>query len=790
MPSSKGYIDLETGAVGGINAILNEAIGTCFLAFALFGATGGLDKNLAVGGMVSFFCWWEADGHYNPAVTVASMVGSSPSSSIRSGLLAILGQVAGAAVATLVSSQLMSSSVSSDGAGDLSAGLTDALLTLIVIMTWKSSTSGLDKGLVYFASLSALASQFGANASIVLGVVLANAATGGSLDLGMGTIVAVGAPLATAALSPVLLNLMSEVLPKLTNGINKAMMPELLGTFFFGLLYFSICSSDDALAPLAVGVALLTAHTLVPTADLNPTVTIAKWVKAKKFVDWFDPILIVLSQTVGVLLAAIVGSFVGISAAVPEASSLGSSAALEAVFAFVLSVLYLSFGGKANTTVAALGYFASISSFDSSFNPALHLGTVVGGMIGFGGGGSLAVTTALVPLAAAVIAGIVYGTTDANVNEAIGAFVVLVTLASGSATPALTLGAMVAALSTAYKGGTFNPALLVPSMSSNLAKIFFQIAGSVAGGLFALWAGLTAEFSSPGLLTSPVAEFLLVAVLMRVYGIGGESAGLAYFALLAIFSVAAGSIGNPATVLGVYVANGMLGSGFDFGTDELIAMLSHVIAPMVGGLCSAMLFSVLTRELCFDLFNKAGLSVTEFVGSFLIVLSASGVSDDLAYSVAVMLVIHMVFSSDRADLFPAISAYRLFGEGVDVLGFVKKLLIQTLGALAAGAVSAWLLGGTIGGVDDESVSSAALYGTLWGLTLGWLYKYAPGDLGFAVGFFALATTFGAYNGASLLGGAILSADVSSLTSPVWLASFLAPLFGGVLSARLPALVGK
>lgn len=317
MPSSKGYIDLETGAVGGINAILNEAIGTCFLAFALFGATGGLDKNLAVGGMVSFFCWWEADGHYNPAVTVASMVGSSPSSSIRSGLLAILGQVAGAAVATLVSSQLMSSSVSSDGAGDLSAGLTDALLTLIVIMTWKSSTSGLDKGLVYFASLSALASQFGANASIVLGVVLANAATGGSLDLGMGTIVAVGAPLATAALSPVLLNLMSEVLPKLTNGINKAMMPELLGTFFFGLLYFSISSSDDALAPLAVGVALLTAHTLVPTADLNPTVTIAKWVKAKKFVDWFDPILIVLSQTVGVLLAAIVGSFVGISAAVP-----------------------------------------------------------------------------------------------------------------------------------------------------------------------------------------------------------------------------------------------------------------------------------------------------------------------------------------------------------------------------------------------------------------------------------------------------------------------------------------
>lgn len=798
MPSSKGYKDLESGAVGGINAILNEALGTCFLGLTLFGAAGGgFDKTLAVGGMLAFFYWWEADGHYNPAVTVSTMVGSNPSSSVRGGLLAIVGQMAGGAIAALISSILMSSPVSYGGAGDLSTGLTDALLTLIVLMSWTSSTNGLERGLVYFAGLSALSSQLGANASVVLGVVLANAATGGGLNLGMGTLVGAGAPLVTAALWPVLSNVMYDTLPKLTNGLNKAMMPELLGAFFFALLYFSIAASDDGLGSLTVGLALTATHTLFPTAALNPLVTFAGWVKARKFDTWMDPILITLAQTVGVALAAIVGSFVGVSASVPAPSTLGSSAALEALFSVVLGLLYLSFGNRMTATTAGLGYFACVSSFASSFNPALHLGTVVAGLVGFGGGGAFAVTTTAVPLAGAAIAGIVHGATSNDVNEAIGAFVVIVTVSSGTATTALTLGAMTAALSTIYVGGTFNPALLASNVGGHMMKIGYQLAGSLAGGLFVAWAGLGGNVSlADGLggYKIPAAELLLLVLLVKVYKDGGESAGLAYFALLTIFGGAAGSIGNPATALGGWLANGLLGSGFDLSLNALISITSHVLAPMAGGFLSARAFGA------FDdlggLLGKAGLSGTEFVGSFLLVLATSGVSgapaatSDLAYAVAVMVVLDLIYTADTADLFPAISAARTLGDGIDVLGLLKKLAAQTLGAVAAAVLAGWLLGTSVGGDADGAISTTLLNGTLWGALLGWLYKYAQGTLGFAVGLFAIATTFGSYNGASLLGAALLSADFAFLTSPAWLATFGAPLLGGILSARLPALLGK
>ena len=123
----------------------------------------------------------------------------------------------------------MGSPVTVDGAGDLSAGLTDAVLTLLVLLSWAATTNGLERGLVYFSGLAAFASQFGANASVVLGVLLANAATGGGLDLGQGALVAVAAPLATAALAPTILAHGGAMLQKLTAGLNPSMMPELLG---------------------------------------------------------------------------------------------------------------------------------------------------------------------------------------------------------------------------------------------------------------------------------------------------------------------------------------------------------------------------------------------------------------------------------------------------------------------------------------------------------------------------------------------------------------------------------
>ena len=67
------------------------------------------------------------------------------------------------------------------------------------------------------------------------------------------------------------------------------------------------------------------------------------------------------------------------------------------LFSAVLGLLYLSFGTRRSKTMAALGYFACLASFSSSFNPALHLGTVLAATLGFGGG-AVAPTSALAPL--------------------------------------------------------------------------------------------------------------------------------------------------------------------------------------------------------------------------------------------------------------------------------------------------------------------------------------------------------------------------------------------------------
>ena len=80
MPKSKGYVDLESGKVGGVNAILNEAMGTFFLSLVLLAApSGGSMGLLAVGGALAFWCFWDEDGQYSPAVTIATMFGKEAS---------------------------------------------------------------------------------------------------------------------------------------------------------------------------------------------------------------------------------------------------------------------------------------------------------------------------------------------------------------------------------------------------------------------------------------------------------------------------------------------------------------------------------------------------------------------------------------------------------------------------------------------------------------------------------------------------------------------------------------
>ena len=112
-----------------------------------------------------------------------------------------------------------------------------------------------------------------------------------------------------------------------------------------------------------------------------------------------EAVLVILAQVVGGTLAAVGASFISVAASVPDASELGAPAALEVLFSAVLGLLYLSLGTRRSKTMAALGYFACLASFSSSFNPALHLGTVLAATLGFGGGAAaVAPTSALAPL--------------------------------------------------------------------------------------------------------------------------------------------------------------------------------------------------------------------------------------------------------------------------------------------------------------------------------------------------------------------------------------------------------
>ena len=694
----------------------------------------------------------------------------------------------------------MGSSTAVNGNGDGAAFLTDALLTLVLLLTYASSLGGMERGLGYFAGLMAFSSQFGANSALVIGVLLANAATGGGFAIGNGSLVAVGAPMVTALVFGLFLaQVLNETLPKLTAGLNKSMMAELLGTFFFALMFFSISAGVDngGLGPLAIGAALLTVFTCFPAAVANPAVTLAIMVKNRSYSEWMDPVLHILAQTIGAALAVVVSATIGVSAAVPAASTAAAPAVLELLFSAVLGLFFVATASKRDNITTALAYMACLAAFASSFNPALPLGAWLGGLLGFGSA-SLEAASVLIPVVGGVAGALAHGATSGDVNEAIGTLVLFVAVGSNppaaSITGALGLAGIVAALHTIYPSASFNPALLAADLKGGATKIGLQLVGAIAGALLAQWAGVAGGAAvSVGLngLRPAVAEALLVAVLLKIYNAEEKARGLAYVGLLAIFGAAAGSIGNPALTLGSWVGDQLLGDGAAVNGDALVSLGSHLVAPVLGGFASAPLFKLIDGELS-TLLAKVGLSGSELFGSFLLVLATASTSGSLPYILALMAVVDLVYTAEKNALLPAVSAYRAFGDKVDPLGFVKQLASQLLGALAAALLSGWLLGSPVGGVGAPSggVSTTLVNGVFWGLLLCWAYTFAQGSTGFVVSVFAAANTFGAFNGAALLAAALLRGDVDSLTDTTWLCTLVAPLLGGVLAGRLPTLIGR
>jgi hypothetical protein len=500
-----------------------------------------------------------------------------------------------------------------------------------------------------------------------------------------------------------------------------------------------------------------------------------------------DPIIALAVQSVGVVLAVIVGSFVGISASLPAASSIGPSALLELLF----TIVFVN-GSSGSSLSNGFTYFGCLSTFASSFNPAFSLGAYLAGLAGFGSG-SLAVTSIAVPLVGGLAAGFLAGKFS-EFNGILGS--VFLFLVVGSGVNALALGAMVAAINGSW--GETNPAFNFKDVKA----VGFQVVGATLGALLANWAGVAdgAAVSAglPGDISGAVAELLLAAFLLKA---GYGEFGLNYFALLSVFGATAGSIANPAVALGGFIGGGILGGGFDFG--GIIGLVGHIAIPVVAALVGGPLFDIVPGKLMLD---KAQLDASEFFGSFLLVTAAAGVagagadSTTFAYGIALA----FVYAQYPADGIPAISAYNAFGKGADVVGFLKKLVAQTLGALVAAFASNFLVGGDVAGrmlsegaaaaaapapSDSSGLNDTLRNGILLGVFLAWGWVNSKGFFGKVLTYFTAVTLFAGvqFNGAAALGVAVKGAiggDVGAFTDVAWLAAFFSPIVGGILAGRL------
>ena len=113
--------------------LVNEALGTLFISYALMSAMDATFGLLAIGGMLAFWTWWEADGMYNPAVTLNYFLRNAIS--LRSAGLAVLAQISGAFGAVWLCS-LTGSATLDQGTGSAVEGLTDALLIVVLLYTY------------------------------------------------------------------------------------------------------------------------------------------------------------------------------------------------------------------------------------------------------------------------------------------------------------------------------------------------------------------------------------------------------------------------------------------------------------------------------------------------------------------------------------------------------------------------------------------------------------------------------------------------------------------------------
>ena len=168
---------------------------------------------------------------------------------------------------------------------------------------------------------------------------------------------------------------------------------ELIGTFFLVLTIGCTVISGVALAPLAIGAALMVmifAGGHVSGAHFNPAVTLAVWISGR--CPTKDVVPYWVSQIIGAVLASLAVKFlVGAPAKPPGDLNVAKAILAEFLFTFALAYVVLnvatakgtagnSFYGLAIGMTVMTGAFAVGGISGGAFNPAVAVGISVMGL--------------------------------------------------------------------------------------------------------------------------------------------------------------------------------------------------------------------------------------------------------------------------------------------------------------------------------------------------------------------------------------------------------------------------
>ncbi|MEP6763706.1 MAG: aquaporin [Gemmatimonadaceae bacterium] len=175
---------------------------------------------------------------------------------------------------------------------------------------------------------------------------------------------------------------------------------EFVGTFFLVLTIGLVVASGTALAPVAIGSALMVMVYMgghISGAHYNPAVTLAVWMRGKLETKHVAPYMIF--QLLGAIVAAYTSYFLTGKSFAPApgaSSSIVQALLIEVLFTFALALVVLnvatsrqttgnSFYGLAIGFTVLTGAFAGGGISGGAFNPAVGIGPAIVNMMVAGG---------------------------------------------------------------------------------------------------------------------------------------------------------------------------------------------------------------------------------------------------------------------------------------------------------------------------------------------------------------------------------------------------------------------